>query len=178
MYGASLPQHRIARFTTNADDSCKLCPTRICHAETLSVSACWVLQSCNTSNDRGLPTRKIPPTTSYAYAQAKRPAALQPAGVLRHRYLEVPSKGTSCATSLTIVSMACSRMPWRFCAPDWPPSLWNSLTAWCEMPAPVSSTAWAHSQSGAVLLSPDSHPLAVLLIQPNIAPPRAHAWPR
>lgn len=28
----------------------------------------------------------------------------------------------------------------------------------CEMPAPVSSTAWAHRHPGAVSLPPDSHP--------------------
>jgi hypothetical protein len=89
----------------------------------------------------------MPPNTSY-FVRARQKTR-SPAEVQRRRYLEMPSKGTSRATSSTIVSMACSRTPWRFCAPDWPPSLWESLTAVCEMPASVSTTEHCLGSSSA-----------------------------
>ena len=58
--GASPSQHRIARFTTNAEDSCE--PNAISPPETLSVSArCWVYHPQHI--ERSL---KVPPSSPMA----------------------------------------------------------------------------------------------------------------
>jgi hypothetical protein len=68
-------QHRIARFTTNAEDSCE--PNAISPPETLSVSArCWVYHPQHIERSRLARQRKVP---SYINVRAtpKRPADLQ-----------------------------------------------------------------------------------------------------
>ena len=120
--GGTVPrpcQHRIARSTANAEAR-QLLPNASSPSETLSVSACWVLQDRGTSNDRGSARQENFLATCTRTPNKKDPLACRLQKVQRRRYLTLRSaKKRHIACPLCNSMSNCSR--WRAAALPWLP---------------------------------------------------------
>lgn len=159
-YGASPSQHRISRFTTNAEDSCE--PNADCHSKRWAhLHIVGFLQPQHIERSRLARQKNSPSYINRTRNTKKDPPTCRPQKKVQTTPVPFPQlkcqekahRVCNLMRTITVldgVHPPCPWLPWRFssaCAPECPPSLWEIAdkpdsccrvcTYVCKMPAPV-----------------------------------------